>query len=457
MRRHLVARLTTPPSPSAGGGLSATPVLPPPTFAPFQPVGDTRFWTRTALIDLLIRTLITISRAPPTAAPRSWARLLPTLEAVPGLGPAAATLDARRPVVYLPPGEAAPPVGTPGRNRRAYVSCDSGATLTTGGLDLEVRQMRTARAMDVRDAIAREAVGPLPPPPPPLGGDPAGGNDDAAVAAARRKVLLLLPLWHGPQVSSLLRSTDGVVLEGGPASAAGREYAITTAHTLVVRDVGGGDDDWVPYTRGYARPSSRRSRSRTAAAGRARHGRAASRGGGDAAAAAPSTPPPRPSEAFAVLTVRGGLTVALASERAVSALAGPRLLAQIRAAAGGGMGGDDAAAASPAGGGDADAAAAAAAADPTASSTSGGSATAAAPSAAAAVAAATSTTTAAAAAAASAATSAGGGGGATMETLLEFYLAVHVGATGMGEAELARLKMDAVLGALHRRNGNGLL
>lgn len=44
-----------------------------------------------------------------------------------------------------------------------------------------------------------------------------------------------------------------------------------------------------------------------------------------------------------------------------------------------------------------------------------------------------------------------------METLLEFYLAVHVGATGMGEAELARLKMDAVLGALHRRNGNGLL
>lgn len=382
MRRHLVARLTTPPSPSAGGGLSATPVLPPPTFAPFQPVGDTRFWTRTALIDLLIRTLITISRAPPTAAPRSWARLLPTLEAVPGLGPAAATLDARRPVVYLPPGEAAPPVGTPGRNRRAYVSCDSGATLTTGGLDLEVRQMRTARAMDVRDAIAREAVGPPPSPPPPLGGDPAGGNDDAAVAAARRKVLLLLPLWHGPQVSSLLRSTDGVVLEGGPASAAGREYAITTAHTLVVRDVGGGDDDWVPYTRGYARPSSRRSRSRTAAAGRARHGRAANRGGGDAAAAA---------------------------------------------------------------------------ADPTASSTSGGSSTAAAPSAAAAVAAATSTTTAAAAAAASAATSAGGGGGATMETLLEFYLAVHVGATGMGEAELARLKMDAVLGALHRRNGNGLL
>ncbi|OSX73870.1 hypothetical protein BU14_0322s0005 [Porphyra umbilicalis] len=43
-----------------------------------------------------------------------------------------------------------------------------------------------------------------------------------------------------------------------------------------------------------------------------------------------------------------------------------------------------------------------------------------------------------------------------MDTLLEFYLQLHVGATGMGSAELARLKMDAVLGALHQRNGNAV-
>lgn len=94
MRRHLVARLTTPPAPSADGGPSATPVLPPPTFAPFQPVGDTRFWTRTALIDLLIRTLVTIARAPPTAPPRCWSRLLPTLDAAAASSTAAAAAAA---------------------------------------------------------------------------------------------------------------------------------------------------------------------------------------------------------------------------------------------------------------------------------------------------------------------------------------------------------------------------